>query len=189
MPASSFVLAPSFVWPPPPPPAEVRAPALRAKPRDRARVAKLLRGTKPRRKRSRGRLSQQVLTTMIDRLEVAVAAGRIDLHDDATEESSIAITTGELALLLQILFPEEWPALAPASRGVSTAPGSAARIADYAARASTGEKLYHPLDACPVRGDVDGRLVAASRLALLIVQRANGSGPKVEGWAEVTSSP
>lgn len=196
MPAPSFVLTPSFDWSAPPDPAPLSAgrqsdrptPAPkprkpRVAPRDRLRVAKLLAAKPAARKRARGRLPQNTLTVLIDRLEAAIAAGRIDLLADDGETPAVEITTGELSLLLAILLPEEWPFLRPASQPTATAPGSKHRIQAYAARVAAGESLYHAYDACPVRGDADGRLVAAGKLALAIVQRANGSGPRVLGWA------
>lgn len=43
---------------------------------------------------------------LIDRLEAAVRAGVIDLHDDWSEVEEVAITGGELALLLRIVLGE-----------------------------------------------------------------------------------
>lgn len=186
MPAASFQLAPTFTWPAEPAPVPAPPPKARpgrVTPRDRARVAKLLAGKPGRRKRTRGRLPQATLTVLVDRLEAAIDAGRIDLLGDDGHTPAVEITTGELALLLSILLPEEWPLLTVAAAPTATAPGSKHRIATYAARVEAGESLYHGYDACPVRGDADGRLVAAGKLALAIVQRANGSGPRVLGWA------
>lgn len=184
MPASSFVPDPDLetvpaVRAPTPPTRTRKAPAAL-----RARLARVLSGEARRRRPPKATLRATPLTILLDRVEAAVQAGVIDVLDDGKPAAEIAVTSAELALLFQILFPEEWPSLAPVSAPARAAPGSAGRIEEYAQRVARGEKLYHPADPCPVRGDgCDGRLVAAGKLALLVAQRANGSGVKVLGWA------
>jgi hypothetical protein len=147
--------------PPDPPPTVPPPPPKRPRPRHRRRT-----------------LRPSTLTVLIDRIEAALEGDQIDLLSDDAEADQIAITTGELALLLTILFPEEFP---PGERrkprkGTATAPGSEARIAEYAARRAAGLYLYAQGDA---RADGPGR-------GVVIVQRANGSGVKVVGWEDET---
>lgn len=154
--------------------------------RYRDRLARLLSGKPVPRRRGAGRARLNVgqLTTLVDRIEAAIGSGVLDVMHDEQGADSVSITTAELVVLLKVLFPEEWPELLPPPEPTRTAPGSDSRLEVYAARSSRGQDLWHRLDACPVRGDVDGRLVAAGKLALAIVPRANGTAPKVIGWSE-----
>lgn len=120
------------------------------------------------------RLPANARMILVDRLEVAIQAERVELLADDRPADRIAITTSELALLMSILFPEEWPDLRLPSAATGTAPGSAARIAVYRQRVLRGEVIYHAGDA---RADGPGR-------GLAIALRANGSGPMVVGWED-----
>lgn len=152
MPASSFTPSPGFDWPP--------APRRRARPKKRKR--------KPPRV-----LTAQVRTVLIDRIEAAIAAGLVDLLADGGPTPELQITTGELALLLSILFPEDYPAPRRRAVATTTAPGSEARIAAYAARVAANQSLFAPGDATAHRAHDRG---------LAITPRGNGVGVKVVGW-------
>jgi hypothetical protein len=119
-------------------------------------------------------LTPQVRTLLLDRTEQAIEAGRIAINPDDLECEQLDLTLAELGLLYAILFPEEYlaPPL-PAAAPSGTAPGSAARIEEYARRAAAGQALYHPADATAH---------GAHDRGLRIAQRANGSGVRVEGW-------
>lgn len=114
--------------------------------------------------------NEEMSSLIVDRLESALISGRITLP--------IA------ALFLDIVTPEESPPLAPAATPTTTAPGSEARVAVYAARAQRSETLYHPADADPLRHDLNGQLLKAERRGLLCIERDNGSGPQVLGWED-----
>lgn len=162
MPVSFWVASETFVWPAPPKP--------RPKP-------KKPRAACPRAK-SGQRLSPQCRTVLIDRLEAGVEAGRIRLiAEDMGEPDGLDFTLAEYALLLRLLFPEEYLAPAPkrvrAPAPTGTAPGSAARIAAYAERAGRGQALYAAGDATAHKAHDRG---------LKIAQRRNGSGVQVVGW-------
>lgn len=170
MPVSSWTPCETFDWTAPPAPAVKRRRPRPKKPRPK-------RKPKTRRKAA---FTPQVRSLLIDRLETAVESGVIDLHDDAEHCDQLCITTGEYALLLRILFPEDYDeprgakkVRAPAP--TDTAPGSPDRIAAYADRAARGQGLYAKGDARP--GMVDG-------LGLKVVSRRNGSGHQVVGWAD-----
>lgn len=150
--------------------------------RCRQRVKAIVAGKKPRRRRGIGRLSVGMLSVLLDRIEAGMETGRLDVMDDPVSADSVSITMAELIVLFEVLFPEDWPRLVPAAMATGTAPGTDSRLAVYRERSRNGEQLYHVRDSCPVRGDVDGRLVAAGRLALAIRDRGNGTGPKVLGW-------
>ncbi len=164
MPAT-FVPDVEFVWPPRPRTAPPARPAPAAA---RCRKKKFPKPPAP-------AFTSQCRTVLIDRLEAAVEVGTIDLHDDFEPCDQLAITGGEYALLLRLLFPEEYaePSDVRAPAPTLTAPGSAGRIAEYAERVARGERTYSPGDATAHR--------AADR-GLRIEQRRNGSGVKVVGW-------
>jgi hypothetical protein len=113
-------------------------------------------------------------TVLIDRLEEAVERNVIDLMADDGPADCVAVTTGELALLLLVLFPEEYDAPAGAAAATRTAPGSMSRVEEYARRVREGLALF-------ARGD--SRADGAGR-GLKIEQRKNGTGPKVVGWCD-----
>lgn len=167
MPATSFVLddSPCWndspVWPIPSTNRSTPKPKKKRKP-------------KPPRKPPRRELviGSGVRSILIDRLEHAITTGRIDLMEDDGETPEVAITTGELGLLLVILLGEEYAAPVRAPALTRTAPGSASRIAEYSRRVENGEVLFAQGDS---RADGIGR-------GLRIVQRANGTGPKIIGW-------
>lgn len=120
-------------------------------------------------------LSPQCRTVLIDRLERAVERGLIDLADDHEHCDELCVTAGEYALLLRLLFPEEYLRPERCDSATDTAPGSADRIETYRQRAARGEQLYHAADATAHKAHDRG---------LKITQRANGTGAKVLGWAE-----
>jgi hypothetical protein len=93
----TFVLEPQFDFTQPACP--VRAPAPRRKPGPK--------GPRPRPKRRKaGRLSPQVRSQLVDRLEDAVQDGRIELNDEFMPCESLDLTVGELRALVCILYPD-----------------------------------------------------------------------------------
>jgi hypothetical protein len=160
-----FVESPSFSWPPSP---AVRAPAPPVKPKPKP---------KPKKKRKgRAVIPIQCRTVLIDRLEAAVEGGAIDLHDDYEHCDQLAITGGEYALLLRLLFPEDYagPRKRPA-KATLTPPASAERIAEYARRVSDGR---------PVTSRGDAGAVHPSGKQIVLAERRNGTGLRVVGWGE-----
>ena len=133
-----------------------------------------VRTSAPTRRHPRQLIQSTVRSILIDRIEAAVRSGVIDLHDDPAPTAAIAITTGELARLLEILLPEEYAGPTGQGPPTATAPGSAERIAVYAARRALGQAIANPRDR---RADGAGQGVR-------VVQRSNGSGPRVVGWED-----
>lgn len=143
-------------------------------PKRRKRAKKPARKTKV--KRCGRPLSPQCRSVLIDRLELAVERGQIDMTDDHDPVDALCVTAGEYALLLRLLFPEDYVRPErPVASATDTAPGSADRIAEYQRRAARGEQLYHASDATAHKAHDRG---------LAIAQRANGTGAKVLGWAD-----
>lgn len=157
MPAPSFAAphaADQFVWPPPPPP-----------------------GRRRKRKPAAGRPADHAVgpstrQVMVDRFERAVAAGRITLCPDDMPCDSLDMTLAEVALLLEILLPEEFVGGVRAPAPTATAPGSGGRVEAYRRRVAAGESVFGAGDA---RADGPGRGVR-------ITPRANGRGVRVLGW-------
>lgn len=158
VPASWFVAEPEYAWSPPQPPRKRPA-----KPR-----------TKPVRPANHevGASTRQV---MIDRLEAAIDAGRIELCPDDMPCESLDLTLNELALLLTIVLGEEYVAAERPPPPTETAPGSADRIAEYARRLARGQCLF---------GDKDARADGASKRGLSVRSRKNGNGTLILGWSE-----
>jgi hypothetical protein len=123
-------------------------------------------------------LTSQVRTVLIDRIEAAIDCGRVGINPEDMASESLDFTLAELALLLRILLPEEYldpsEGRGPASP-TRTAPGSAERIAEYAARAAAGRAIT-------VAGDATAH--GAHDRGLAISQRRNGSGVRVVGWGD-----
>jgi len=143
----------------------------RKKPRPKKRAAK-----KP--KKPAAKLSPQCASIIDDRIEAAIEAGLIVVCDEDMPCEALDVTIAELALWQRILNPE---AYADPSEGrkpakaSGTAPGSADRIAEYAFRVAQRRTVT-------VKGDATAH--GAHDRGLKVVQRANGSGVKVVGWAE-----
>lgn len=134
----------------------------------------------PRRKPAPDRRPSQraAMVVLRDRLEAAIQAGLIDPVPDDGPTPRLEITTGELALLLHILMPDEYPADPPKPRATATAPGSAKRVEEYARRVAAGQALWNPLDPEAVRDDRRGLegLLRGGR-------SAQGADLSVTGWA------
>jgi hypothetical protein len=106
-------------------------------------------------------LPADVQAVVLDRLEAAYVAGLID--------------PDRFAEVLAPVVPEECPER-PAGRPASTsAAGSPARVAEYAARAAAGEPVVRASDTDAFRAD---------RRAVEIRLRENGHGHRVVGWAK-----
>jgi hypothetical protein len=173
MPVPSFVVCELFVWPPPPEPAQAPAALQGRKPRAKpAAQPKAKRRPRP----ARRVIPVQVRTILDDRLNAAIESGLIELCDEDMACESLDMTLAELALLMKILLAEEYEAPKRKPRKASaSAPASDGRIQVYAERRTAGCELYHPKDATAHRAHDRG---------VQIVQRKNGSGVKVVGWAE-----
>ena len=177
-----FIPDVEFVWPPVRP-AEVRAPeppgrprAARCPPKPKKKKLKAKRKAKKKAKRkARPKISAQCLTILDDRLEAAVTAGVIDLHDDWDDCDQLCITGGEYALLLRILCPEAYrePKKRPA-KPTLTPPASAERIAEYAKRVEDGRPWVTTGDAGAVNPKTGQQITLA--------ERKNGTGLRVTGW-------
>jgi hypothetical protein len=126
------------------------------------------------------RLTPQIRTTLCDRLEAAIESGLIELCDEDMPCESLDFTLNEIALLMRILLPEEYVAPERTPEATGTAPGTAERIAAYAGRVARGESLT-------AKGDATATGVHAR--GLKIVQRTNGSGPRIVGWADEGHDP
>lgn len=171
MPVTSFVITTVHDWTRPPAPS-APAPTPRVAPKTITPRCKKTRKRAPKRP-----ISPQCRTVLIDRLEAAIADGRIELCAEEMPCESLDFTLAELAFLQRILFPEEY--LDPFAgrkppRPTATAPGSAERIAEYAFRVAERRVMH-------VAGDATAH--GAHDRGLAITQRANGSGVKVVGWS------
>ncbi len=126
--------------------------------------------------KSKVRLPRRVLDMLLDRVEIAVETGRLELVEQPADVPLAAgpaldtITYGEL---LAVLFAEEYEP-APPGPPTDTAPKSDERIAAYQRRARLGQPVKHAGDATPgLRND---------RLAITGSRSANGAGWDVHGW-------
>jgi hypothetical protein len=175
MPVTSFVLTPSFDWTLSPARAPGKPPGTRCRPEPKRKKAK----AKKAKIKPAAKLSPQCRSVLIDRLEAATLDGRIELCDEDMPCEALDFTLAELAFLLErVLFPEEYrdpTAARVPPPPTATPPGSAARIAEYAARVTRGQPTFAVTDARADRAHDPG---------LRIEQRRNGSGVKVVGWAE-----
>lgn len=144
--------------------------------RPRAHVAP----RKPRRKGDSARvLAPQVRSVLDDRISAAIDRGAIVISACDMPCDFLEFTLAELAELLRVLLPEEYvdPSEGRAPpEPTRTAPGSAERIAEYAARVAARRAITAAGDA---------RAEGAHERGLAIRQRANGSGVQVVGWSEV----
>lgn len=131
----------------------------------------LVRSGRPPRPRPEVELDPRTRRVLLDRLERATRDGRIDLMPGTAD--SLELCLGELAVLYEILLPEDFSARQGPDFPSATAPGSAGRVAAYAARLGRKQSLFHPTDARP-----------DMRKALKVKTRQNGSDiPLVLGWA------
>ncbi len=86
------------------------------------------------------------MTLFADRISAAVESGIIDVDWDDWQEDGIAITAGELAMILHVLLPEEHPQLQSPAAPTHAAPGTAKKIAEMQMRLAAGESLWHRAD-------------------------------------------
>jgi hypothetical protein len=100
-----------------------------------------------------------VREAMIERLEISMFSGALDL------------TTDQWAAVLHSLFPEEFREPPAPKTPTPTPPFTADRVEAYARRDALGESLYHPGDAA---GDSERRGLKAAWY--------NGRGPHATGW-------
>lgn len=80
---------------------------------------------------------------LIDRVQAAVESGVIDVvwEGGATIEPVIALTDGELARLMIVLFPEEYRE-SPLATPTKAAPGSSEKIDVLCSRFQRGQSLF-----------------------------------------------
>lgn len=90
------------------------------------------------------KLTKQVVSVMVERVQAAVESGVIDVvwEGGGKVESSVCLTDGELARLLLVLFPSEYGQYLPQFSACSHPPGSDAKIDELAERFSSGVPLF-----------------------------------------------
>ncbi len=167
----SFVPAEVFDWPPIRPAVQAPAPT----PAGKKGAKKVVSKKAGKKDKKQARIPAQTLTILIDRIEDAIARDRIALCDEEMPADYLDFTVNELALLLELIFPEEFWAPTAAPAPTLTAPASAERIAVYARRRAARQKLY-------AKGDAGA--VHPSGAQLKLVERRNGTGRRVAGWTD-----
>lgn len=88
-------------------------------------------------------VAEDQVEDLVDRLEAAVADGRVDLLDDDGPADGLCLTLSEFRSLLGILFPTAFPADPPAAnRPTGTRPGTPARAAVYRRRLLAARAVF-----------------------------------------------
>jgi hypothetical protein len=113
-------------------------------------------------KRRRGSLPRDYRRVVTNRLEAAFESGQLEL------------SCGVYAVLLVVLFPEDYAEPPPPTAATDTAPMSADRVEVYAARRADGVGLFRRGDADPEDRPKFG----------LSGRKNNNGGLLVEGWHE-----
>lgn len=88
---------------------------------------------------------------LLDRIEDALADGRLDLVEDREDVATAdgpTIDQRSLAALFEIMFPEEFRETTP-PQPTHTWPGQPDRIATYRRRVTKGQSLWHQSDFQP----------------------------------------
>lgn len=128
-------------------------------------------------RRRKRRLPESARRVLQDRIESAVAEGRVSLVETPREVAVAdgpAVTNATLAALLDAMFPEDYRSR-PATGRSDHPPGSEGRVGDYVARRERGEDLFSRRDAETLDDD---------RRSVVVGPRGNGKGVVVQGWAE-----
>ncbi len=118
---------------------------------------------------------QKKRALLLHRIEAAIQSGQVDIYNDWKPTEEIAITGGELVLLLRLLFPEDYFSPPLASEPTTTAPGSAARALIMADRISRGQSAFHPGDASPTTNNEYDIAVSFNN---------SMKGIQIEGWGK-----
>lgn len=93
---------------------------------------------------------RRILSILIQRIDASIEAGVLDVQWELSPraEPVVCITDGELARLLMIMFPNDYPDRPfPRPEPTSAPPGSPRKVAELERRATLGLSLYHPQDA------------------------------------------
>jgi len=144
-----------------------RSAAITVKPRSQCKSRAAPKAKQPRRRPRRARkpLAEHQRVLLADRIEAAIADGRLPADTMAPL----------LEPLFAALFPEDYrDPRRKAKASTKTAPGSPSRSAEYERRAGRGERLWH---------DDDADSAADDRMELFGRMLRNGHG-RVEGWRE-----
>lgn len=85
----------------------------------------------------------------IERIHAAIESGTIDvMWESQSVEESVTLTDGELARLMIIMFPEDYPERPfPKPTPTTAPPGSPRKIAELSRRLRDGLSLFHSADA------------------------------------------
>ncbi len=82
-----------------------------------------------------------------DRIHAAIEAGIIDVMWADSDQGQVCVTAGELAVLLCVLLPEEYPQVADPERPTSAPPGSPRKVDELRQRMEAGVGLWRDDDA------------------------------------------
>ena len=115
--------------------------------------------------KKRTQIPEPIREALIDRVEEATASGVLILDAD------------RMAVLLFVLFPEDFRPPPPPETRATTPPSSAARVTEYAARVAAGESIFRADDA---KGD-QGRGMRT--------RWSQTCFPKVLGWEDGQGDP
>lgn len=118
---------------------------------------------------------QKKRALLLHRIEAAIQSGQFDIYDDWDETEHIAITGGELVLLLRLLFPEDYFSPPRAAEPTTTAPGSPARALVMADRISRGQSAFHPGDSSPT---------ITNEYDIAVSFNNSMKGIQIEGWGK-----